>query len=374
MNVRRTGIVVFSVLMSIAFFAAGAYAQGSADWSFAVAVKAAAEKLSPAVVSVETRFDQPRTDPDYQLWDYFRGNRPTYGLYGSGFFYRGKYVITTDAITDNYAYGRVVLTDGRSYSAKYLGKNETFHVAVLEVDLPPGMRIPEPQFFDSDKLKLGQPIAVIGRSLNSKDTFATAGVISAIRKQTVGSETPTEEFIQFDANFELTFIGGPLSDIEGKIVAMVHWTSGINVNIAVPINDVLMAADKIIAGDTRVPWFGADMIERTTNIDIIYKLGNLSFEDGLFVTYVQQNSPADFAGILSGDVIETIKGRRFSYMSEYSMLRRRFFIGEQVPVKYWRNGKSYEVVVTILPTPESLAEGGAGASSPSSSGMPPGHP
>ncbi|MEP0813516.1 MAG: serine protease [bacterium] len=381
---RVWSCALFSALF-MSFCAGAAFAQSGATdkWDLVKAVHGAAEKLAPVVVSVETRFDKPRTSSDYLYYDAFRGARPTYGLYGSGILYKGKYVLTCDDITEYMEFGRVELSDGRSFPAKLLGENSTFHVAVLELEIPGNLKLPQPSFLPSDKIRLGMPAAVVGRSLNAKDTFATEGVVSAIRKRTIGSDIPTEEFIQFDANFELTFTGGALADVNGNIFGMVYGTSGINLNLAVPIDEVLRVADKIIAGDERVAWFGADLIERSENIDVIngfhkapYKLG---FTDGLFVTYVEPASPADLAGLQAGDVVETVNGKRFDYLIEFTIMKRRFEIGQQVKVVYWRKEgggvRKHETLVTILPTPESLEEASEKpAASSSRGGLPPGHP
>jgi len=216
---------------------------------------------------------------------------------------------------------------------------------------------------------------VIGRSMDGDDTFATEGIISAVRKETIGSGVPTEEYFQFDANYEFTFDGGAIADANGNIIGMVTSTSGMNLNLAVPINDVLRVANKIISGDKRDPWFGAEVMERTVNIDIIYDLGCLPFDNGFFVTYVQPNSPSDLAGLMAGDVMESVDGKFFDYLSEFSMMKRRFVIGQQIKIVFWRDCKKFDVVITILPTPESLeAEAGSDSGEPRDSGMPPGHP
>ncbi|MCD6119069.1 serine protease [bacterium] len=367
------GIALVSVVVC-ALMASIVSAQTGDKWNLAVAVKDAAAKLKPVVVSVETRFDKPRTG--FGLWEYFRGARPTYGLYGTGFFYRGIYVITSDDLTEHLKYARVVQSDGQSYPAELLGTNSTFHVAVLQVNFPPGMTAPEPNFLDSDKVVLGMPICVVGRSLNGDDTFATEGIISAVRKETIGSEIPTEEYIQFDANYEFTFTGGPLADVNGNILGMVTMINpswGINLNLAVPINEVLKAADKIIIGDERVPWFGAEMLVRTINIDMIGNLQCLPFKDGLYLTYIEPNSPADLVGLEVGDVIEKIDGKRFEHMSEFTMMKRRFIIGQQITIDFWRDCEQFQVALTILPEPEEEDEESAGGGAPSS-GKPPGHP
>ncbi len=361
--------IAIMVLMMLTVFPFGALAQVDDKWNLADSVKSAAALLKPLVVSVETRFDKPRTG--YEYYEAMRGSRPLYGLYASGFMYKGKYVITVDDITDHLAYARVVTFDKKSYKAKLLGENSTFNVAVFEVDLPPNVVFPDAKFFDSDKIVLGMPICVVGKSLSGDDTFSTAGIISAIRKETVGSDVPTEEFLQFDANYEFTFSGAPLADVRGNILGMVVTTEGINLNLATPINDVLRAADKIIGGDKRVPWVGAELLERTVNIDIIYDLDCLPFDNGLFITYVEPNSPADLAGLESGDVIESIDGKFFDFMNEYTMIKRRFVIGQQVKIVFWRNCKKFEVMLTVLPTADSADDG---SSVSTTSGKPPGHP
>lgn len=370
MQVKRIQIaLLIMALMMVASSPFVAFADVGDKWYVSHAVKDAAAILKPVVVAVETRFDKPRTG--YEYYEALRGSRPLYGLYASGFMYKEKYVITIDDIADHLAYARVVTYDKKSYEAKLLGTNGTFNVAVFEVNLPPGVVFSEPKFFDSDKLILGMPICALGNSLSGDDTFSTEGIISAIRKETVGSEIPTEEFIQFDANYEFTFGGGPLADTKGNVVGMIVTTSGMNLNLAVPINEVLRAADKIISGDERVAWVGAELLERTVNIDIIYELDCLPFDNGLFVTYVEPNSPADLAGLENGDVIKMIDGKMFDFINEYSMLKRRFEIGQQIKVTFWRDCKEFEVVLTILPTPDTAEKG---PETDSSTGKPAGHP
>ena len=132
------------------------------------AVAAAAAIIRPSVVAVETRFDYPRTDDKFAYWQWMLGPRPLHGLWGTGFIYKDpQYVITCKTITEYAEYIRVILDDGRSFKADLVGVNKDFNVAVLKVDWGPDLEPVAPVLGDSDKLRLGQPIALVGKALNS---------------------------------------------------------------------------------------------------------------------------------------------------------------------------------------------------------------
>jgi S1-C subfamily serine protease len=353
------------------------------------AVSAATALVRPSVVAIETRFDEPRLDDAYVFWQYFRGPRPLYGLWGTGFVYKDpQYVVTAKFLMEHAEYVRVILDDGRSYAAEVVGDNDDFNVAVLKVDWGPDLEPISPSFGDSGKLKLGQPIAVVGKSLNSVDTFATAGIISALRKELPNNKERTDKYLQFDASYELSFIGAPIVDIAGKVVGMVRDTAGTNLNLGVPINEVVAAADKIISGDTTETWFGVETQFITKGIiDAGYAPREFDWDSngkadevdfGKWVSYVEPNSPADIAGLQTADLIYMLDDVFIKDEYAWYAYTRDFQVGQLINVKFIRKNaatgkwEALQTQVQILEAPSDDEEEDANA--PAESALPPGHP
>jgi S1-C subfamily serine protease len=357
-----------SATLAILAMCGAAYAQAQTSWQLNYASDKAAQALKPSVVFIETRFDQPRNDTEYAIWSYLRGARPLYGLYGGGFIYKDpKYVITTPFILSHAAYIRVITSDGHAFSAKKVGEDGTFQTAVLEVDWG-HQYVPTPApLADSDNLMLGEPICITGYGERGRDYSSTVGVISAIRKELPGVDEPTEQYIQFDAAYQLSMMGGPLSNTNGEVVGIVYNTvldfNQSNINLAVPVNDVARVADRIIAGKAKRPWFGVETILLTDQIRMLNKVpGRIA--NGMFITYVDPGSPADLAGLKAGDIILALDGKVIQYQFDYSAFFRRIEVDQIINVNYWRftagisddpkakGGDTYDTVVQILEYPE----------------------
>lgn len=331
--------------------ASTAFAQEELQYQPEQAVAAATQLVRPSVVAVETRFDEPRLEDGYEYWQFMRGARPLYGLWGTGFIYKDpQYVITTSFLMSNAEYIRVILDDGRSFSAELVGENDDFEVAVLKVDWGPDLEPISPPFGDSDMLRLGQPIAIVGKALNSVDTFATAGIISAIRKKIPHTEEPTDKFLQFDASYELSFTGAPLVDIGGKVIGMVDRAVGTQINLGVPINDIVNAADKLIAGEVTETWFGVEA--RRLVMGIIDWGGAPRYFDwdgdgeeeaveyGYWVSWIEPGSPADIAGLEAGDTIVQLDDQFIKFDYDWDAYVRDFRVGQLVFVHFIRKNEA----------------------------------
>lgn len=350
MSGRKASLVVILVASLLA--PALCHAQEADGYKPEAAVADAAALVRPSVVAVETRFDEPVLDTKYAFWQFFRGSRPLYGLWGSGFIYSDpQYVITASGLMDHAEFIRVILEDGRSFKADLVGKNETFNVAVLKVDWGPDVEPLVPAFGDSSKLKLGQPVGLVGKPLQSLDTFATSGVLSAIRKEMPGADEPTDEFLQFDASYQLSYVGGPVIDVYGKIIGMIDFTAGgVNLNLGVPINEVLSAAQNIILDVNEDVIFGVEVQFMATGIQEIGLAptkfdvnGDGKEEDvdfGMWVSYVVPNSPADVAGLKVGDTIIKLDNQFIDSRYAYSSYTRDFRVGQLVMVTYIRRNEA----------------------------------
>jgi S1-C subfamily serine protease len=336
------------------------------------AVAAATSLVSPSVVAVETRFKEPTLSDEYVYWQYFRGARPLYGLYGTGFIYKdSNYVLTTDFILSNAEFIRVILPDGRSFRAEKIGSNKDLDVAVLKVDWGPNLLPVSPSFGNSDQIKLGQPMAIVGKALNSVDTFATAGIVSAIRKQMPGQSEPTDEFLQFDAPFDLSYIGAPMVDVFGNVIGMVKGTSssGTNLNLGIPINEAVYIADRIISGDLTEIWLGVETQLMTDGLKVSgfaprqFDWNNdgtaEDLDFGIWVSYVEPNSPAEIGGLLPGDIICQLDSRVIKYQYDWDSFMRSLSVGQLVYIGFIRKNpltgewKSQTAQVQILANPES---------------------
>lgn len=317
------------------------------------AVAQAVALVKPSVVAIETRFKDPALKDEYVFWQYFRGARPLYGLWGTGFVYKDpQYVVTASFLMDDAEYIRVILDDDRSYRATLVDRNEDLGVAVLKVDWGQDFVPASPPFGNSESLVLGQPIAVVGKALNSIDTYTSFGVISAIRKIIPGTKFPTDPFLQFDASYEMSFIGGPLVDINGRVVGLIRQTvqdfSLTNINLAVPVNDVLFAADAIIAGRNIEVAFGGEMAE-LRQIQQQQGMAPYSFDVngdgteepldyGMLVTYVDPASPANLAGLKAGDVLLDAAGKKLKYEYDWDSIKRTFVAGQIITLNVLRKG------------------------------------
>jgi len=340
-NAAWIGALLLAMVLAVFPGAAVRAQDGSAPgWELNYASDRAAQILKPSVVFVETRFDEPRNDTRFALWNYYRGSRPLYGLYGSGFIYKDpKYVITTPFLLTHAKYIKVVTVDGKSFPAKLVDDDDVFKTAVLEVDWGHEY-VPQPApLADSDQLRLGQPVSIMGYDNMGWDFVSTVGVISAIRKELPTVDEPTEQYIQFDAAYQFSMMGGPLADIDGRVVGIVYGTvedfNQSNINLAVPVNDVVRVADRIIAGEAKQPWFGAEVLWMTDQIRLLNRVPE-RIEEGVFITYVEPGSPADLAGLKPGDLVLALDGTRLEHMFDWNAFMRRLDIGQLVAVTYWR--------------------------------------
>jgi S1-C subfamily serine protease len=347
----KSGLAALSLGLAAGLgLAGGAYAAAEAQtFKPQTAVSTAVASVRPTVVAIETRFKEPVFKDEYAYWAAFKGARPLYGLWGTGFIYSDpNYVITTSFLMNDVEFIRVIIEDGRSYRAELVGENDDLDVAVLKVDWGPDMEMPAPSFADSDGLKLGQPIAIVGKALNSVDTYASFGVVSAIRKEVPGADEPTDAFLQFDASYELSFTGAPMVDVGGHVVGMVNKTvqdfSLTNINLGVPSNDIVNIAERIISGDTEELAFGIEFLPVNSGLietgrapatfdwDGNGKAEVLDF--GMFVTYVEPGGNLEVSGLRPGDIVVDLDGQRMKYNYDYTRFKRGLRYGQLVKIDY----------------------------------------
>ena len=174
--------------------------------------------------------------------------------------------------------------------------------------------------------------------------------------------------LQFDASFEQSFTGAPIVDVQGAVVGMVNTTVGVGLNLGVPVDDIVTIADKIISGVTTKTWFGvetqlmrsgiqdAGLAPATFDWNGDGKAEKVDF--GMWVSYVEPNSPADVAGLEAGDTIVELNDKFIKYQYDWHSFVRALDVGQLVTVRFIRKNEQtgkwerMETQVQILAAPE----------------------
>jgi serine protease Do len=240
------------------------------------AIVSAAERVSPAVISVSVVTTRVvRTDPfggllHDEFWERFyppteyRERIP--GL-GSGVIVDPSgLVLTNEHVIRNAEQITVTLTDGRQLPAKLLGASDTYDLAVLKVS---GSRLPAAPLGNSDHLVVGEWAIAIGNPfgylLNDTQPSVTAGVISATRRDIKSDATQTgvyKDMLQTDAAINPGNSGGPLVNGDGEVIGIntFIFTQGggsLGMGFAIPINLARRLLDEIQKyGRVRTAWSG----------------------------------------------------------------------------------------------------------------------
>jgi serine protease Do len=344
----------------------------SLDDSRMSAIVRASQIAGPSVVSVSvTQTVIARRSPFFgdDFFQQFFGDffppaeyRQRVPSLGSGFVVtEDGYVITNEHVIRNAEEIKITLPDGRQFDAKVAGSNAVYDIAVLKVDAK-GLR--PAAMGDSDDLVVGEWAVAIGNPfgflLNDPSPSVTAGVISALRRdvksESVGGGTGIyKDMIQTDAAINPGNSGGPLVNGRGEVVGVntFIFTRGggsLGMGFAIPVNSAKRVVREIIKyGAVRGVWIGISVQDVTPYL--AQQLG-VSDTRGVIVVKLEDDSPADKAGVKVGDIIRKVQGERVENSDDAA---RNIFgagIGDVLTLTVERGGKTWDARLKLVEVPK----------------------
>ncbi|WP_114939098.1 S1C family serine protease [Mucilaginibacter endophyticus] len=257
--------------------------------SYSATIINAVDKVKTAVVKIE-------------IFSNVNGKEQATGT-GSGFLFSSDgYLFTNSHVIHSAKKITVKMHDGTTHPAELIGEDQDTDLAILKIN---GAEFTPVKFGDADQLQIGQLVIAIGNPLGFQHTV-TAGVVSALGRTLEGQGGRLmDSMIQTDAALNPGNSGGPLVNGDGEVVgvntAVIRGAQGIC--FAISINTAKDIANQLIRfGKVKRAYLGVVMQQ----IDLVPKLRaihEVSNKQALFVSEVAAGSPADKAGILSGDII-----------------------------------------------------------------------
>ena len=276
------------------------------------------------------------------------------GALGSGFVVsEDGYIVTNNHVVSNADEIFVKFSDGREYKTKLIGTSPEVDIAVLKIEA--NEKFKPLEFSDSDKIEIGQWSIAFGNPMGLNDSM-TVGVISASGRSSLGIEE-IENFIQTDAAINQGNSGGPLIDINGKVIGVntaILSTSGgsVGLGFAIPSNLASVVKDSIIAtGKFEKPYIGVYL----NNLDSEkIKALNIKSTNGVLIAKVVADGPAARAGIQANDVIVAVNGKAVNSAGAFIGELAAKKVGESVELSVIRNSQTVKIRVALEETPKML--------------------
>ena len=331
-------------------------------------------KVSPAVVNIATRgvipgsgeHDPLRADPFYNR--FFHGlpgrgsDEEPFAAAGSGVIVDAQrgYILTNAHVVEHASGITVTLEDGRSLKAKLVGTDPPSDIAVVKI-VARGLK--QIRFGNSSRLAVGDFVVAIGNPFGLPHT-ATSGIVSGLKRSGF-SPDDYENYIQTDASINPGNSGGALVDLHGELVGIntaILSGSGDNIGIgfAIPVNTAQRVMRQLIAyGAVRRGQLGINVYAVTPAV--ARSLGLHKATGGL-VGQVIPGSPAEKAGVRTGDVITGIAGRSVKSNADLRNAIGLLRVGDGVTIDLLRDGqheRRHAVIADSLP--EAPARGPSGS-------------
>lgn len=265
----------------------------------------AARRATPAVVSVVASRTTRRAGRDPWHEFFFGQREDTQRGIGSAVIVSPEgYLLTNNHVVQNATNIEVQLSDGRSAVARLVGGDPETDVAVLKIDLD---RLPVITFGDADALQVGDVVLAIGNPFGVGQTV-TSGIVSALGRDQLGINT-FENFIQTDAAINPGNSGGALVDVSGNLMGIntaIFSSSGgsLGIGFAIPATTARQVMEGLIKdGVITRGWIGVEPRELTAEAAETFRL---PIREGVLITGVLQNGPADRGGLRPGDVVTRV--------------------------------------------------------------------
>jgi S1-C subfamily serine protease len=257
-------------------------------------------------------------------------------------------MLTSAHVVEGSSAVMAAFANGTETTADVVGKDAFSDLAVLRAR----GEVPDPVTLgDASQLQVGQLVVAVGNPLGLAGSV-TAGIISAL-----GRSLPTrqgrvvDEVIQTDAALNPGNSGGVLADSRGRMVGVNTAVAGIGVGLAVPINQTTerIISALMTSGRVRRAWLGIAGSQAPLPPPLAAKLGR---REGLRVAQVITGSPADSAGLRSGDIVVAVGGTSLGSSTELQRRMVEDAIGRRVEITVWRNG----ALVDVIAVPRELTE------------------
>lgn len=318
------------------------------------AIIAAVQKVAPAVVFIDTKYQVTSSFQFPDFYNPFFQQPEIQEGQGSGVIVDGKngYIMTNAHVVKNAVDIRVTLPDGRSFPGKVIGSDSYSDIAAVKID---ATNLPEAKLADTSNLKVGSWAIAIGNPYGFENTV-TLGVVSALNRTLTNPETgrPLQDLIQTDAAINPGNSGGALANIQGEVIgintAIITYAQGmgfaVDINTAKQVFNDLITKGKVIR-----PWIGITYSEITP--DIAKKL-NLPDQMGVIVVEVLNGSPAQKAGIQVNDVIKAVDGNPIYKLDDLRNAIKNKNVGDQVSLTIWRNGSTLTISLKLEQMPSEL--------------------
>jgi serine protease Do len=265
---------------------------------------------------------------------------------GSGFIIDAQgHVVTNAHVIDDANEVKVKFADDREYHAKVVGKDERLDVAVLALEGPP-KDLPVAALGASEATRVGEYVVAIGNPFGLGNTV-TMGIVSA-KGRTIGAG-PYDDFIQTDASINPGNSGGPLFNLRGQVVGINTAINpqGKGIGFAIPIDAVRQVIPQLVSTG-HVSRGRLGVVIQGMDGDLAHALG-MDRPRGALVEEVEQGSPADKAGIKSGDVIVAVDGQDVPHSVDLPRMVATHAPGTQVKLTYLRDKQSHDASVTLIP-------------------------
>jgi serine protease Do len=302
------------------------------------------KKVLPAVVSIEAKGKarKPKNPgPDEQ---------PVVG-FGSGFLIDAKGVVLTNYhVVEDADAVEVQLRDGRKITTRDIKADVKSDLAIVRIEAKGPL--PFLEFGDSNEMETGDRVLAVGAPFNLPGTV-TAGIISG--KDRSLKVSMYEDFLQTDAALNPGNSGGPLVNLEGKVIgvtAAIKSRSGgfQGVGLAITSNLAKNVAEQLDKnGVVRRGYLGVQIKDVDTP-ELAAKYG-LSEAAGVIVTNVYDDAPAAKAGCVKGDVILSLGGKSIKDGRELQTVVAGLPLNKPVEVTLVRDGKRKTLQIRIEEQP-----------------------
>jgi serine protease Do len=275
---------------------------------------------------------------------------------GSGLIVRADGLILTNEHVVDKAEKVTVLVPGRrqKYPATVVGTDRQTDIGVLRIQ--PEAPLPAAAIGESEALQVGQWVLAIGNPYGLEGTVSF-GIVSA-KGRNLETDALLNDFIQTDAMIDRGSSGGPLVDLDGRVVGINSRGQGRGIGFTIPIDTALVVMEQIASGRIERGWLGVTAQPLDRELAAYFGMPDAT---GVVVNSVAAGSPAAVAGLEPGDVIAALDGSPVEAEKEEDLggfqrqvANRR--PGEELELRVLRDGSERRVHARLVSQPKVVPE------------------